>query len=84
MISMIETMVERVVKVVEHGHYRRNKPSADEVREKTTKDTITTRLKYYCSSALYGVEGVTILPPTCSLFPRHHIVTIDRYEHILG
>ena len=69
---MIETMAERgKLEMVEHGYYRRAKPLTDKLREKTTitnghNNKIAKMLLLQC---LYGDgEGVTVLPPTCSLF----------------
>ena len=55
--------------MVEDGCYRRVKPMVKDVREETTNEHNNNLAKLLLLNCLYGNgEGVTLLPPMCSLF----------------
>ena len=69
-VLMMQTMAERgMLEMVEDGCYRRVKPMVKDVREETTNEHNNNLAKLLLLNCLYGNgEGVTLLPPTCSLF----------------
>jgi len=84
-VLMMQTMVVKGrLEMVEQGYYRRAKP----IRNKPVDQTTTTHnghnhnteAKILLLNCLYGNgEGVTVLPPTCSLL---YYITSDIEEHM--
>ena len=72
-LSMTESMAEKGrLEMVKHGYYRRAKPLTNKLIEQTTitnGHNNNNKAKTLLLQCLYGNgEGVTVLPPTCSLF----------------